>query len=110
MGKYNKEKYYYFQLKSTFFDNDVISNLESMKNGYEMLILYFKLIFKTINKDGKLVIHKIGTPLLDDTYEDINITITKDDIEFYKKKRDEDEGRDENTKENVSINNLTFLF
>ena len=22
MGKYNKEKYYYFQLKSTFFDND----------------------------------------------------------------------------------------
>ena len=58
------------------------------------------LIWGATNKDGKLVIHKIGTPLLDDTYEDINITITKDDIEFYKKKRDEEEGRDENTKEN----------
>ena len=71
MGKYNKEKYYYFQLKSTFFDNDVISNLESMKNGYEMLILYFKLIFKTINKDGKLV-KKIGKEETPYTFDELS--------------------------------------
>ena len=70
MGKYNKEKYYYFQLKSTFFDNDVIANLETMKNGYEMLILYFKLIFKTINKEGKLV-KKIGDEETPYTFDEL---------------------------------------
>ena len=70
MGKYNKEKYYYFQLKSTFFDNDAITNLESMRNGYEMLILYFKLIFKTINKEGKLV-KKIGNEETPYTFEEL---------------------------------------
>ena len=71
MGKYNKEKYYYFQLKSTFFDNDAIANLESMNNGYEMLILYFKLIFKTINKEGKLV-KKIGNEETPYTFDELS--------------------------------------
>lgn len=71
MGKYNKEKYYYFQLKSTFFDNDTITNLESMDNGYEMIILYFKLIFKTINKEGKLV-KKIGNEITPYTFEELS--------------------------------------
>lgn len=71
MGKYNKEKYYYFQLKSTFFDNDAIANLESMENGYEILILYFKLIFKTINKEGKLV-KKIGNEETPYTFEELS--------------------------------------
>lgn len=71
MGKYNKEKYYYFQLKSTFFDNDAIANLESMRNGYEILILYFKLIFKTINKEGKLV-KKIGYKETPYTFEELS--------------------------------------
>lgn len=55
MGKYNKEKYYYFMLKSNFFDSDVIKYLEQNKNGYEIIILYFKLIFKAINKNGEVV-------------------------------------------------------
>ena len=38
------------------------------------------LIWGGANKDGKLVIHKIGTPLLDDSYDDITETITKDDV------------------------------
>ena len=71
MGKYNKEKYYYFQLKSTFFDNDAIANLESMNSGYEMLILYFKLIFKTINKEGKLV-KKIGNEETPYTFDELS--------------------------------------
>ena len=44
MAKYNKEKYYYFMLKSNFFDSDVIRYLQQKQNGYEMIILYFKLI------------------------------------------------------------------
>lgn len=90
MGKYNKEKYYYFQLKSTFFDNDVISNLESMKNGYEMLILYFKLIFKTINKDGKLV-KKIGQTETPYTFSELSkmtghsFKIIKEALNYYVK-------------------------
>lgn len=59
MGTYNKEKYYYFMLKSNFFDNDVLKYLQSEPNGYEKIILYFKLIFKTINKDGYLI-KKVG--------------------------------------------------
>ena len=54
------------------------------------------LIWGSTNKDGKLVINKIGTGLLDNTDEDMNIIITKEDIENYKKKRDEDEKEEEN--------------
>lgn len=60
MGTYNKEKYYYFMLKSNFFDNDVLKYLQNQPNGYEKIILYFKLIFKTINKDGYLI-KKVGS-------------------------------------------------
>ena len=60
MGTYNKEKYYYFMLKSNFFDNDVLKFLQNEPNGYEKIILYFKLIFKTINKDGYLI-KKVGS-------------------------------------------------
>ena len=43
------------------------------------------LIWATSNKDGKLVINKIGTPRLDDTYDDINYIITKKDVKNYDK-------------------------
>ena len=42
-------------LKSNFFDNDVLKYLQSEPNGYEKIILYFKLIFKAINKEGYLL-------------------------------------------------------
>lgn len=90
MGKYNKEKYYYFQLKSTFFDNDAIANLESMPNGYEILILYFKLIFKTINKGGRLV-KKIGKEETPYTFEELSkmtghsFKIIKNGIKYFVK-------------------------
>ena len=91
------------------YDNLLMNTNEDLKTFRDGV-----LIWGATNKDGKLVIHKIGTPLLDDTYEDINITITKDDIEFYKKKRDEEEGRDENTKENennfsLDITTITLI-
>ncbi len=60
MGTYNKENIITLCLSQNFFDNDVLKYLQSEPNGYEKIILYFKLIFKTINKDGYLI-KKVGT-------------------------------------------------
>ena len=38
------------------------------------------LIWATANSDGKLVINKIGTPILDDSYDDIDYILTKNDL------------------------------
>ena len=38
------------------------------------------LIWGSANKEGKLVINKIGTPILDESYDDNTDTISKDDI------------------------------
>lgn len=57
-------------LKSNFFDSDVIRYLQQKQNGYEMIILYFKLIFKAINKDGKLI-KKIGKKNIPYTIEEL---------------------------------------
>ena len=43
------------------------------------------LIWATSNKEGKLVINKIGSTRLDDTYDDINDIITKKDVKKYDK-------------------------
>ena len=43
------------------------------------------LIWATSNANGKLVINKIGTPRLNDTYDDINYIITKKDVQKYDK-------------------------
>ena len=53
------------------------------------------LILGTANKEGKLVINKIGTPLLDNSYEDIDEIITKDDVD---KIKDEINGSKEGSK------------
>jgi hypothetical protein len=41
------------------------------------------LIWATSNTDGKLVINKIGTPKLNDTYDDITYKLTKNDVTNY---------------------------
>ena len=41
------------------------------------------LIWATSNADGKLVINKIGTPKLNDTYDDITYKLTKNDVTNY---------------------------
>ena len=88
MAKYNKEKYYYFMLKSNFFDSDVIRYLQQKQNGYEMIILYFKLIFKAINKDGKLI-KKIGKKNIPYTIEELvtetghSIDLVKESIDYF---------------------------
>lgn len=83
MGKYNKEKYYYFMLKSNFFDNDVLKYLQKQPNGYEMIILYFKLIFMSINKEGKLI-KKIGKKNIPYTIEEISAETGHKETIIYK--------------------------
>ena len=47
------------------------------------------LIWASTNKEGKLIIHKIGTSLLNEKYDDINYILTKDDLD--KEKGDDNE-------------------
>ena len=75
-------------LKSNFFDSDVIRYLQQKQNGYEMIILYFKLIFKAINKDGKLI-KKIGKKNIPYTIEELSIEtghsidLVKESIDYF---------------------------
>ena len=58
------------------------------------------LIWGATNEDGKLVIYKIGTPMLDDSYEDINTIITKEEVDKIKKNiKEEEEDKKEDEKE-----------
>ena len=61
------------------------------------------LIWGAANKDGKLVINKIGTPLLDDSYEDIDETITKDDADEIEKKTKEETNKKEEENEESNV-------
>ena len=49
------------------------------------------LIWATANINGKLVINKIGTPKLDDSYDDIDYILTKNDLVEKTKNISEDE-------------------
>ena len=53
------------------------------------------LIWGAANKDGNLVINKIGKSSLDDSYEDVNYKITKKEVEDIKNKIKEEEEKDE---------------
>ena len=43
------------------------------------------MIWATANSENKLVINKIGTPKLNDTYDDITYKLTKNDVNEYDK-------------------------
>ena len=59
MAKYNKEKYYYFMLKSNFFDSDVIRYLQQKQNGYEINSKSIKEVVESTF---------LGKSLLEDTF------------------------------------------
>ena len=58
------------------------------------------------NEDNKLVINKIGKPLLDDSYEDIDYIITKEEVERIKKEREKEK---ENEQEKQLDDDNNFL-
>ena len=77
-------------------DNFVMNTNEDLKTFNDGV-----LIWASTNKDGKLIIHKIGTPLLNETFDDIKYILTKDDlIDGKEKENDEKENENENENEN----------
>ena len=50
------KKYYYLRLKDNFFQSSNVRYLETMKNGYEYIVLLLKLQLLSINENGRLAI------------------------------------------------------
>lgn len=50
------KKYYYLRLKDNFFQSPNVRYLETMKNGYEYIVLLLKLQLLSINNNGRLAI------------------------------------------------------
>jgi predicted phage replisome organizer len=51
----DNEKYYYIKLKDSYFDQDNIKVLESMKNGHIYSLIIIKLYLKAAKTDGQLM-------------------------------------------------------
>ena len=51
----DNEKYYYIKLKDSYFDQDNIKVLESMKNGHLYSLIIIKLYLKASKTDGQLM-------------------------------------------------------
>jgi len=61
------------------------------------------LIWATSNKEGYLSINKIGTPILDDSYDDIDYYLTKDDLVIYPKEISNNEFKEEEEEPKSSL-------
>ena len=70
-------------------DNFVMNTNEDLKTFNDGV-----LIWASTNKDGKLIIHKIGTPLLNEAFDDIKYILTKDDLIDGKEKEKENDEKD----------------
>ena len=75
-------KLYIIQLPSYTFVQTDETNDKLLMNTNEDLRTFDDgvLIWATSNSNGKLVINKIGTPLLDETYDDNDYILTEDDL------------------------------
>lgn len=51
----DNKKFYWIKQRDNFFESDEIEELQEMPNGYEMVIIYQKIVLFCINKDGALV-------------------------------------------------------
>ncbi len=54
------------------------------------------LIWASTNEKGKLVINKIGTPRLDESFDDIDYILTKDDLTKEEEEKEKEEKEDKN--------------
>ena len=73
------KRYYWLKLKENFFDSDEIMWLEKQDNGQNYVILYLKLLLKTMNTGGKLVF-KLGDKTIPYDLNDIS-KFTRIDID-----------------------------
>lgn len=49
-------RYYYLRLKDDFFQKPNVLYLETLKNGYELIVLLLKMQLLSINENGRLAI------------------------------------------------------
>ncbi|MGL6063861.1 MAG: phage replisome organizer N-terminal domain-containing protein [Fusobacteriaceae bacterium] len=49
------KKYYWLKLQDNFFERDEIKVIESMPEGKEYILLYFKLLLKSVGTEGELL-------------------------------------------------------
>lgn len=54
MSTYNKKKLFYFMKPDNFYERDDIKRIDKMEHAGDILTLYDKLIFYTMNRDGLL--------------------------------------------------------
>lgn len=79
MAEYDKTRFFWFQLKEDFFDEDAISWLEEQENGKEYCLFYLKLCLKSLKTNGILV-RQVGKILVPYSYEQLS-RLTKTDID-----------------------------
>ena len=109
-GNVNKgtiPKIFVIELPSFKFIKNDEENTNLLMNTNEDLRTFADrvLIWATSNSDGKLVINKIGTQRLDETYNDINYTLSNEDLKIIKEETNQkDEGDDYFDNEVINLN------
>lgn len=90
MSVYNKKKLFYFMKPDNFYDRDDIKRIDKMDHAGDMLTLYDKLIFFTMNRDG-LLAYKMGDEYeeypIEDIAEDFNypVELVKETLDVFSK-------------------------
>ncbi len=90
MSVYNKKKLFYFMKPDNFYDRDDIKRINKMDHAGDILTLYDKLIFFTMNRDG-LLAYKMGDGYeeypIEDIAEDFNypVELVKETLEVFSK-------------------------
>lgn len=79
MSKYEKDKFYWLQLKEDFFEEDSLSWLEEQENGEKYSLFYLKLCLKSLKTKG-ILIRTVGNLLI--PYDKKKLAeITKTDVD-----------------------------
>ena len=90
MSVYNTKKLFYFMKPDNFYDRDDIKRIDKMDHAGDMLTLYDKLIFFTMNRDG-LLAYKMGDGYeeypIEDIAEDFNypVELVKETLDVFSK-------------------------
>ena len=74
-----EKRFYWIKLKQDFFNDDSMIWLERQQNGLTYVVLYLKLLLKTMNTNGQLAF-KVGENLIPMSAEDIS-AITRVDVD-----------------------------
>ena len=73
------QRYYWLKLQDNFFERDEIKIIESMSNGKDYILFYLKLMLKSINDSGRLMLKNTisYTPEMLSTITNTNIDVVR---------------------------------